>query len=996
MNLRRRQLSLFTAIAACLICSSLPAQDAATISLEQRVPWTASRMTGTPDPPAPYRTVNAFPGLRFTEPLVVTSAPGTDRLFVLERYGRILSFPNASNVQEADVLLDLHDGEKMQFMGVTFHPQFQTNGFFFVTMQVHDNGAGGMRVSRFRLQADNPPRADPDSQEVIIEWASGGHNGGCLKFGPDGKLYICTGDSSGIADQLLTGQDITNLSGAILRIDADHQDADLAYAIPPDNPFVDVPGARSEIWAYGLRQPWKISFDRETGDLWTGNVGQDLWEQIFLVQRGGNYGWSVMEGSHPFRPERKRGPSPFIPPVVEHNHAEFRSITWGFVYHGTRLPELTGAYIYGDYDTGKIWMFRYDRDTEKVSDHRELVDSTLRLIGFGEDHSGELFLADHMSGLISRLEQNQAVDNATEFPRKLSDTGLFDSVPDHDVAAGVIPYDVIVPQWADGVTKRRFLALPGESKIEFDGIKYPQPAPGAPHGWKFPNGTVAFETIFMEMRPGDPASRRRLETRLLHYEKLTGTELVGDQLWRGYTYVWNDEQTDALLLEDLHGRDIALSIQDSNAPGGRRTQTWHIPGRAECMVCHNMAAKYVLGINTLQMNREFEYADSRNNQLAAFAQLGLFTAALPEQPDVLPALVACEDADADLSSRARSYLHGNCSHCHRKWGGGNGEFRLLASLTQKDMGIFDERPRHGGFYIPDARMLAPGDPSRSVLFYRMAKLGPGRMPRLGSSLVDHDGLNLIHEWISGLEPSARPNIQHAVATLNDITAREARITSIDKLLSTTTSAVELMLGVDSGLLSPSIRDEVIERGAGSSAAHVRDLFERFLPEESRTKRLGNVVRPDEILALNGDSQRGRMLFLKAAGVQCRNCHKIAGEGTEIGPDLSTVGTKYKEPGRLLDTILNPSREIEPKYRVHLVLTTDGRVVTGLLEKKDEQEVVLKDTKGKLTTIATDDVEEIVQQQQSMMPDLLLRDMTATQVADLMAYLSSLKQVPGSK
>ncbi|MEE3220513.1 MAG: PQQ-dependent sugar dehydrogenase, partial [Planctomycetota bacterium] len=473
------------------------------------------------------------------------------------------------------------------------HPQFQQNGYFYVAyiLDPAKNEPHGTRLVRFQVDPKNPLDGDRATEKLLLTWPSGGHNGGCLKFGPDGYLYVCTGDSSGLNDEALTGQDLGNVSGAILRIDVDPEEGGGPYAVPDDNPFVATKGARPEIWAYGLRQPWKISFDRKTGDLWTGNVGQDLWEQIFIVERGGNYGWSVMEGSRPFRPDRPRGPSPFVQPIVEHDHAEFRSITGGFVYHGSRLQDLTGAYVYGDYDTGKIWMLRYDRRQQRVTENRELLDSQLRLVGFGEDNAGELYLVDHMGGRLSRLEPNPAAGQKTDFPRTLSETGLFASVADHRPAAGVIPYSVNAPQWIDGAQKQRFLALPADRQIEFDGITYPQPAPGAPHGWKFPDGAVLFETISIEMERGNPASRRRLETRLLHFEQLAGDNDFGDQFWRGYTYVWNADQTDAVLLEDPRGLDRMLKIKDPAAPKGIREQTWHFPGRAECTVCHNMAAK---------------------------------------------------------------------------------------------------------------------------------------------------------------------------------------------------------------------------------------------------------------------------------------------------------------------------------------------------------------------------------------------------------------------
>lgn len=983
-----------TAEFASVVCAQ---EDRKPFGLDHRVPWTTSRVKGAPEPPAPYRAESAFPRLKFNEPLEMDAAPGSRRLFVAERYGRMLSFVNDRQTGKADEFLNLNK----TIYGFAFHPKYQDNGYVYVTY-VLDPGKEephGTRVSRFTV-ADpktDPPRADPATEQVIIEWPSGGHNGGCLRFGPDGMLYVATGDSSGIADQLLTGQDLSELSGAILRIDVDHSDGDQHYSIPRDNPFVGVDGARPENWAYGLRQPWKMHFDRATGDLWTGNVGQDLWEQIFLIERGGNYGWSVMEGSHPFRPERPRGPTPFIPPIVEHDHGEFRSITGGVVYHGSRLPELRGAYVYADYDTGKIWMFRYDRAQKRVTEHRELLDSSLRVVGFAEDHAGEFYLIDHVGGAIHRLVPNTAANTAADFPRKLSATGLFASTAKHEIAPGVIRYSVIAPQWADGAAKERFLALPGTSQIEFETVTYPQPAPGSLPGWRFPDGTVIAETISLEMETGNPASRRRLETRILHYEQLAGSEEVGDQFWRGYTYVWDDDETDAELF-DAAGGERTFSIKDADAPDGKRSQTWRFPSRAECTVCHNMAAKYVLGLNTIQANRDHDYGTVTDNQLRTFDHIGLFTSPLPKPSEEMVKLVDCSDTTQDLDSRARSYLHANCSHCHRKWGGGNTEFQLLASLELSETGIVGTKPAHGGFFLTDAQVLAPHDPLRSVLYYRAAKLGPGRMPRIGSDVIDTAGVQLLHDWIASLPPSGETSVATktardaeaaALVTLQDQASADSRAQSLTTLLSCTSGALQLMRAIDAGRIPNAARDAAIAQANASPDAHIRDLFEKYLPEEQRPKRLGSAIQPEAILALSGDAARGRRLFFETEGIQCKSCHKIGGEGTDVGPDLSQIGKKY-DRAKILDNILSPSREIDPKYVVYLAALNDGRVYTGLLVERTEQAVSLKDNKGNVTTFALADTEQLAPQQQSLMPDLLLRDMTAGQVADLLAYLSALQ------
>ena len=198
------------------------------------------------------------------------------------------------------------------------------------------------------------------SEQVIIEWHSEGHDGGGLVFGHDGMLYISTGDGTTDSDGWVSGQDLSELLGGVLRIDVDHPNGTQAYSVPNDNPFVGMKDARPENWAYGLRNPWRMCIDQKTGRIWAGNNGQDLWETVHLIRRGENYGWSVYEGSHPFYLNRKPGPTPPVPPTIEHSHAEFRSLTGGVVYYGAKFPELNGVYVYGDYSSGEIWGARHD------------------------------------------------------------------------------------------------------------------------------------------------------------------------------------------------------------------------------------------------------------------------------------------------------------------------------------------------------------------------------------------------------------------------------------------------------------------------------------------------------------------------------------------------------------------------------------------------------------------------------------------------------------
>jgi len=962
---------------------------------EARPAWVASRLQGSPEAPPPYRTERVFERLQFDKPLDLVRIPGTDRLLVLENDGKLFAFQNDSEVERAELLIDLGRAA----FGIAAHPHFEDNGFVYVTtISPEDPPERGTHVSRLRVDRAAAWVCDVNEENVVFKWPTGGHNGGCLQFGPEGYLYIATGDGSGIADGNRTGQNLEDVRGAILRIDVDPSDGPEDYTIPSDNPFVALAGARREIWAYGLRQVWRMSFDRDTDELWAGNVGQDLWEQVYRIERGGNYGWSITEGSHPFRPERDRGPSPILPPLVEHDHTDARSLTGGFVYRGARLPELRGAYVYGDYDTGRIWSLRHDG--KLLLEHKLLAATSLRIVAFCEDTAGELYLVDHMGGGFHQLVPNDAAGAAAEFPRRLSETGLFDSVADLTPAPGVIPYSIHSPIWSDGAAKEFLLALPGAAKIEIDGITYPQPAPGAPAGWKFPNGTVLAETLFLDVLvDGEDlatSTRRRLETRILVHERLSGIEIVGDQYWKGYTYVWNDEQTDAVLLEEPGGLDRTLTVPDPESPAGIRDLLWHFPGRTECTVCHNMAAKYVLGVNTLQMNRDHDYGGQVANQLERLEHLEMFTAPLADRPQDLARLANYQDEEQELDVRARAYLHANCAYCHRKWGGGNAAFQFLATLPLNETGLVNTSPAHGTFGIREARVLAPGAPERSVFLYRIAKLGSGHMPKLGPTTVDFAGVQLLSAWIDSL-PGETPEDTQAESTRRDLLAQlhndslegASHVGAVRSLLKTTAGALFLARAMGAGRVPNPLRSEITAQVVAQGPVEVRDVFEPFLPPEQRSRRLGSVVDAAGILELQGDVERGRAIFFEREGLACKGCHQIAQEGVDVGPNLSQIGAKY-DRARLLESILEPSKEIDPRFATYVVQSQSGEIHVGLLVERTEATVVLKGAQGKVHSFPTSDVAAVLPQGRSLMPDLLLRDLTAAEVADLVAFLASLR------
>ncbi|GIW78704.1 MAG: hypothetical protein KatS3mg105_0511 [Gemmatales bacterium] len=365
--------------------------------------------------PLPVATELAFPKLKWTgwkpvtdagkpiplRPIVLTHAgDGSNRVFVATQRGVIHVFPNHPNAEKTSIFLDLQDRvtysdntNEEGFLGLAFHPRYKENGQFFVFYTVKKPKLTNV-LARFRVRKDDPNRADPNSEEILLRvkrpfW---NHDGGTIAFGPDGFLYIALGDGGSANDPFGNGQNLKTLLGAILRIDVDHQQTGKPYAIPKDNPFLDVKDACPEIWAYGLRNVWRMAFDRKTGRLWAGEVGQNLYEEINIITRGGNYGWNLREALHPFGADGV-GPRPdLIDPIWEYHHDVGKSITGGLVYRGQRVPQLQGGYLYADYISAKIWALWYDDAKKRTVANRPIRDPNVPVLSFGEDETGEAYL----------------------------------------------------------------------------------------------------------------------------------------------------------------------------------------------------------------------------------------------------------------------------------------------------------------------------------------------------------------------------------------------------------------------------------------------------------------------------------------------------------------------------------------------------------------------------------------------------------------------------
>ncbi|HVV73070.1 MAG TPA: PQQ-dependent sugar dehydrogenase, partial [Verrucomicrobiae bacterium] len=502
------------------------------------------------------------------------------------------------------------------------------------------------------------------------------------------------------------------------------------YAVPPDNPFVgatnfnglavDSTKLRTEFYAVGLRNPWRMSQDPASGLLFVGDPGTSVFDEVNVITKGGNYGWPYREGTGP-------GPkSSSAPPGVKWSNPIYQrsagAIIGGVVYRGQNYPQLQGAYVFGDYVAAQLLSLRYAGTN--LAPAQSLTGQS-GVAAFGVDPSNnDVLVVYRDGGKVLRLVYTTNLIGSP-LPATLADTGAFADLGSLTPNPGIVGYDVNVPFWSDNAVKRRWFSLPGLSST----FGFSKDSP-----WSLPSGSIWIKHFELEMTNGVASSARRLETRFL---VRTSTGIYGA------TYRWDDSQTNAVLVA-TEGLDEAFAINDG---GTIRTQVWHYPGRNECLTCHTPLAGFALGFNTAQLNCEFNYPGGTQNQLRALSDAGYFGNGIVNFY-TMPALAQSTNTAISVDYRVRSYLAANCVQCHQPGGAALGNFDARLTTPLSASGLLNG-PLVNNLGDPANCVIKPGSLEHSVLYSRIANLGATHMPPLATSVLNQSAIDLVRDWISG-------------------------------------------------------------------------------------------------------------------------------------------------------------------------------------------------------------------------------------------------------